>query len=164
MLALCCVWKCVCVLSGTQDEDGPIHLLSGSFYEQTRVIWPWVRSQPIKGNYATFYSGPQVSGVHDMQERRQDIRTALKMLQFHMWLTQTELKLAQPCRSSHLHKLRKDIVFRSLVKCSFFFFFFSDFVSMCEIQTRPDATFPNCPLRFPRATELNYYNGGWMGG
>lgn len=33
------------------------------------------------------------------------------------------------------------------------------------MHTRPDATFPNCPLRSPRATELNYYNGDeWEAG
>lgn len=36
------------------------------FYEP--VIWPPLCSQPIKGNYATFYSGLQVSSVHNMQE------------------------------------------------------------------------------------------------
>lgn len=29
----------------------------------------------------------------------------------------------------------------------------------CVIHTRLDATFPNCPLWSPRATELSYYNG-----
>lgn len=32
-------------------------------------------------------------------------------------------------------------------------------LGLCVIHSRSDATFPNCPLWSPRATELSHYNG-----
>lgn len=120
--------------------------LCGTFYEQTQVIWPWVRSQPIKGNYATFYSGLLCA---------RHAGCSSQMFQ----------------DATHQHLIHKYILFSRWRISTLLFLFWGP----CVMHTRPDATFPNCPLRSLRATELNHHNedeweaggekgqeGGWL--
>lgn len=111
------------------------------------MIWPRVRSQPIKDNYASFYSGLASLWCADMQER--SIGSALKTLCFRRKSGSCNVG----CCIFYKYIKKK----KMLSLCWFIYFFCSVFFFV--IHTRPDATFPNCPLWCPRATELNYYNG-----